>query len=333
MRPFSHYRPRDLDEACSLLVAFGGGARATAGGSDLLGVLKDDIHDRYPEAVVDLKGIAGLDQIRETGAGLSIGPLVTLTALTRSAAVARVAPMLNEAARSVATPQIRNVGTVGGNLCQEVRCWYYRYPRHLGGPVACLRKGGERCPAVRGDNRYHAILGGRGCFAVCPSDLAVAFSALDATATVRGSAGTRTLPVAELYTPLRIELGVGEILTEVRVPFPPAGARQVFKKVTLRKGVDFALVSVAARVAVDDGVCRDARIVLGAVAPGPFRAAAGRRGAPRRSAGDVAARDAAEVALASARPLRSNAYKVEIARTLLRRTLVEVMDARRGVHW
>lgn len=320
MKTFAHYSPETLKEASELLVAHRGAGRVNAGGTDLLGVLKDDIHPEYPEALISLKRIPGLDAIELREGELSIG------CMARIADLARVADdgfaLIRQAARSVAGPQIRAVGTAGGNLCQEVRCWYYRYPRHIGGPVSCLRKGGKTCPAVKGDNRYHAIMAAKRCFAVCPSDLAVALAALDATVLVSGPGGTRTQPIADLYTNLGTVLDQGDILTEIRVPRPPAEAWQRYRKMTVRKSIDFALVSVAVVLSIEDGACTAARIALGGVAPIPLRAKEAEETLLGRPLDEETVSLAARAAVAAARPLRRNAYKVSVAKALIRETLL-----------
>jgi len=322
MKAFRYLHPRTIRSACRLLEEGAGSAAAMAGGTDLIGALKDEILPTYPEAVVNLKAIAGLDQIRETRGGLSVGALVTLADLAASPDVRADYPALTQAAHAVATPQIRNVGTLGGNLCQEVRCWYYRYPRHVGGPIQCARKGSGPCLAVKGDNRYHAILGGKKCFAACPSDTAVALTVLDGSVSIAGVAGKRRVPVQDFLTPMGTVLAPGELLEGVRVPRPPKDARQSFLKFATRDAVDFAIVSVAALVVLEKGVCKQARIALGAVAPMPIRASAAEALLVGKAIDEHSAAEAAEVALAGARPLSGNGYKVEIAKTLIRRALL-----------
>lgn len=322
MKTFAHHAPDTVEEACRLLAEYRGTARINAGGTDLLGVLKDDIHPDYPKALVSLKSIPGLDGIQERDGGLAIGAMTKLADVVKLAANEDLG-LLASAARSVATPQIRAMGTVGGNLCQEVRCWYYRYPRHLGGPVSCLRKGGKTCPAVNGDNRYHAILAAKRCFAVCPSDLAVALTALEATVAVAGPGGRRAIPVAELFTNLGIVLDAAEIVTEIRLARPPVGARQTFKKFAVRRPIDFAVASVAAVLTVEDGTCTGARIALGGVAPLPLRAAVAEESLVGRPVDEGTAAAAAEAAVGGARPLSKNAYKVSIMRALVRDALLD----------
>lgn len=321
MRSFTHINARTIEEACLLLGQHKGKARLNAGGTDLLSVLKGEVLPDYPEAVINVKNIPDLDYIREDGDLLRIGALTLLSDAARSPLLRERYGVLAEAARSVATPQIRNVATVGGNLCQDVRCWYYRYPGQLGGLIQCARKGSGPCLAVRGDNRYHAILGGKKCFAVCPSDMAIALTALDARITIASTKGERTMLVADFFRPLGNALNTDEMVREIGVPRCNGQERQTFLKFTLRKPVDFAVVSVAAVITAEKEVCMDARIALGAVAPGPIRARKAEMLLAERPLNEDAAREGAERALSGAKPLSKNAYKIEIAKTLVERAI------------
>ena len=349
MRTFAHHQPESVAAAVALLEQYGGRARANAGGTDLLGVLKDDIHADYPAAVIDLKRIPGLAGISVAQDGaLVVGALTTLADLAASSVVAAGWPAIAVAARSVATPQLRAMGTVGGNLCQEVRCWYYRYPRAVGGPIACLRKAAKGCPALRGDNRYHALVRAGTCAAVCPSDLAVVLRALGATVSIAGpkvgpgavaeagrapvSTGParRALPVEELYLSLGLALAPGELVTDVRVPAAAKGAVAAFAKFTVRESVDFAVVSLASTVTAADGVCMAARFVFGGVAIGPWRDAGAEAALVGSPLDDAVIGVAVGSVLAGAKPLPGNGYKLDIARTLARRAL-EAAAAAPGV--
>jgi xanthine dehydrogenase YagS FAD-binding subunit len=326
MRPFLHIDACTVDEARSVLSKYKGRAKLSAGGTDLLSILKGDFLPDYPEAVINIKTIPGLDYIREDGDMLRIGTLARLSDVIKSPILKERYSLLVEAACSVASPQIRNVATLGGNLCQDVRCWYYRYPRHLGGPIQCLRKGSGSCLAVKGDNRYHAILGGKKCFAVCPSDIAVALAALDAKITIAGLKGERKIAVSDFYSPLGNALKKDEMVKEIEIPRIKAPTTQKFLKFTLRKPIDFAIVSVAAVITIKDGICIDARIILGAVAPMPFRAKAAEEVLVGRSINDDTAVKVAEEALAGAKPLSMNEYKIEIAKTLVKRATMGLTD-------
>jgi xanthine dehydrogenase YagS FAD-binding subunit len=323
MRPFTHFDARTIKEACKLLAQYDGRAVLNAGGTDLLGTLKGENLFAYPEALVNIKTIAGLDRIVESKGTLRIGALAKLSAMVNSPLLNERYPALAEAARTVATPQIRNAATLGGNLCQDVRCWYYRYPRHIGGPILCARKGKGPCLAVKGDNRYHAVMGGKKCFAVSPSDTAVALAALDAQVNIAGQEGERKIAVTDFYTALGNGLKRGEMVTGVEVPSVEEKSKQQFLKFTLRKPVDFAIVSVASVITVKAGVCTDARIALGAVAAGPIRAGKAEEILAGRPVDEKAAIDAAEAALAGAKPLSMNAYKIVIAKTLVKRAILQ----------
>ncbi len=319
MKPFQHLNARTLEEAVS---AAGKKAMLIAGGTDCLSVLKNGVLPACPEVLVNIKTIPGLASIEESGAGLRIGALATLAEVAASPVVRKKYKIVAEAAGSVASPQIRNMGTIGGNLCQDTRCWYYRCSPFTGRSYHCRRKGGSTCFAVAGDNRYHAVLGGKRCFAVCPSDTAVALAALDAMLTITGPAGERTIPLGDFFTVRGNILKPHEILTEVRIPPPPREARQTFLKFRIRNAIDFAIVSAASVVTMEDGTCLGARIALGAVAPTPVRAREAERAMSGKPLNNTMVKDAAEVAVAGAKPLAMNAYKIEIAKTLVKRVLL-----------
>lgn len=327
MKYFQHHNAATIEQALSLMERYNGQARIIAGGTDLLGTLKADILPHYPEALINIKTIPGMDSIQEVEDGLRIGPLTKLAGLAQSPVIRRGYRILAEAAESVASPEIRNMATIGGNLCQETRCWYYRYPHNMGGRIICFRKGKGPCPAIAGDNRYHAILEGKKCVAVCPSDMAVALCALNAGIEIRGPEGRRTLPVEDFYETLGTVLKPNDLLTGIRVPKPRAGTRQVFYKHRVRDSVDFAIVSVAAALTVNQGVCRQACIVLGAVAPTPYRARQAEDLLAGGAIDDSTAGAAAEAAVGKAKPLSRNAYKIDIAKALVKRAIREAAAA------
>lgn len=347
MKRFEHHRAGSIQEAIQILGYYNGKAKVNAGGTDLLGALRDRAVPEYPDAVINIKTIAGLDYIEKDHTGLRIGALAKLADITRSSVVKDECRLLAEAARSVATPQIRTMATIGGNLAQDVRCWFYRYPHHIGGPMVCLRKGGKFCSALAGDNRYHSIFGPapfaaplgegdipdqpalpshprrsrKGCFAVGPSDIAAALVALDA----RVVTTQRSFPAPAFFNASATSstvLRADELITEIQVPKLPADAVQRYEKFTLRKPIDFAVVSTASILTLDSGVCTDARIVLGAVAPEPVRARNAEDALRGRQIDENVAEQAAERALADAVPLRMNGYKVEIAKVLLKRAIL-----------
>jgi xanthine dehydrogenase YagS FAD-binding subunit len=322
MKPLKHVSARTVDEACSLLRKYKRKARLNAGGTDLLPMLKGEILFGYPEVLINIKTISGLDHIREDGDTLRIGALTKLSDIAISPFLSQSYRVLVEAAYSVATPQVRNMATLGGNLCQDVRCWYYRFPRHIGGPIRCLRKGDGPCLAVSGDNRCHAILGGKRCFAVCPSDIAVALAALDGRIKIESPRGERRIAVTDFFGAVGNGLKGDEMVTEIEVPRVPGPARQTYLKFTLRSPVDFAIVSVASVITMEGPICSDARIALGAVAPGPVRARKTEEVVKGRSIDKKTAMEAADQAVAGAKPLSMNAYKIEITRRLVERAIL-----------
>jgi len=331
MKSFEWASPSSVGEAVSLLKSapvpkdVDDSARPIAGGQDLLTTMKDYI--TRPARVVNLKGIRGLDRIEGDGKkGLRIGALVTLAQLEENAEVRRSFPALAEAAHSVATPQIRNLGTVGGNLCQRPRCWYYRLEE-----AVCLKKGGSECFAAKGENKYNAILGGGPSYIVHPSDLAPVLVALGASATVVGADGKRTVPLEKFFTlpsvgNIRREnvLANDEIITEIQVPPSAFAARSTYLKFKERDSLDFALASAA--VAVELGAnktVRQARIVLGGVAPIPWRAPKAESYLAGKTLSADALAEAARRALEGAEPLAKNAYKIPLTQALVRRALAK----------
>lgn len=318
MKPFSYARATDLADAFRHLRA---GAVPLAGGTDLLGLMKAGIV--APEKIVDLGGIAELrGWSRTRGKGLRIGPLTPLVELETAADLGALVPLIAECLRPAATPQLRTMGTAGGNLLQENRCWYFRDEA-----FPCWRKGGTRCFAIDGESRQHAILGAEDCVAVSPSDLAPALIALDAEVTLRTARGARTIPLAALYVAphgtVRREhaLRAGELITEIRISEAALGRTGAFEKAMERRAWSFATVSVAVAARMKDGIARDVRIVLGGVAPLPWRARTAEALLEGCRLDEAACAAAADAALEGAVPLRDNGYKVPLARELVRRTL------------
>jgi len=322
MKSFNHFDAKSVREAVTLLKTHRGRAMVIAGGTDLIGILKDRILSSYPEAIINIKTVPGLDGIEENAGGLKVGALARLAEIARSQKVEERFGVLADAAKAVGTPHLRNMATIGGNLCQDVRCWYYRYPHHMGGRMICRRKGKGPCFAMNGDNRYNAILGAKTCFAVCPSDTAIALSALEAKIKIAGGDGTRSVPIRDFFTPLGNSLNPDELVTEVRIPNPPQGCRQTFLKFTLREPVDFAVVSVASVITVKDGVCSEARIALGGVAPTPLRAEGAEQVIHGKPLNVATAEDAARAAVFGAKALSRNAFKIEITKVLVKRAIL-----------
>lgn len=297
------------------------GAVALAGGTDLVGLMKDGL--ARPTSLVDLTGIEGLrGWSHAKGRGLRIGALTPLVELETSDALAKTMPILRESLRDAATVQLRTMGTVGGNLLQRNRCWYFRDEG-----TVCWLKGGNRCFAIDGENRYHAIIGASECVIVSPSDLVPALLAYDAEVGVTSSRGTRKMKLGDLFvTPKGRDrrehaLRPGELITEVRVPEAALARRGTYLKAMDRKAWSFALVSVAAAARVERGVARDVRLIVGGIAPVPWRVVAAEKGLEGSALDEAACADAADRLLAGATPLRDNGYKVTLARELIRRAL------------
>ena len=239
-------------------------------------------------------------------------------------------PALAQAALSIATPQIRNMGTVGGNLCQRPRCWFYRNPL-----FDCLKKGGEHCYASDDNNKYHAIIGGSGCHIVHPSDLAVALISLRAEVTYFGSEGHKSLPAEDFFIGPDINilaenvLSSDEIVTEVFIPGPNPGFRSVYLKAKERQGMDFALSSVAVVLDVVRGRVADARVTLGGVAPVPLRAVRAEQAARGRMVADIKPDNIGQLAVEGAKPLSQNKYKVRLCASLVGRAIRTLQKSRR----
>jgi xanthine dehydrogenase YagS FAD-binding subunit len=329
MKAFEWMSPNSVNEAVGMLKSAPASANADdaarpiAGGQDLLTTMKDYI--TRPSRVVNLKSIRGLDRIEGDGqSGLKIGALVTLAQLEEHPSVRRSFPGLSEAAHSVATPQIRNLGTVGGNLCQRPRCWYYRLEE-----VVCLKKGGSECYAAKGENKYNAILGGGPSYIVHPSDLAPMLVALGASVSVTGAEGKRVIPLDRFFTlpsegSIRREniLNNDEIITHIQVPASTVATRSTYSKFKERESRDLALSAVAA--VVEFGVnkmIRKAHLVLGGVAPIPWRATKAESFLTGKTLSDDVLAEAGRLALDGAEPLEKNAYKIPLTQTLVRRAL------------
>jgi xanthine dehydrogenase YagS FAD-binding subunit len=317
---FELLSPRSLAEAVDLAARHGRDCALMAGGSDLLDQLK--LQRRTPRYVINLKTIPGLRALNVTGDRISIGALATLGELESNNELRRLCPGLSVAASRVATPQIRNVGTLGGNLLQDSRCPYYR------GPWYCYRAGGIQCDARHGMNQEHAIFGGNRCFTVSPSDTAPALIALGATVTVHGMT-PQQMPVEDLFMPPGEDVTVmhrlrqGAVLSEITVPVR-SNTRSTFIKYAMRNSWDFAIVSVAAALRIEGGLARDVRIVLGAVAPTPWRSANAEREIEGRALDQNTIESATRAAIAGAHPLAHNEYKIPLVKKLVRTALMEL---------
>lgn len=311
MKHFSHMDAKSADEAAKNLAD--GRGMAIAGGTDLLGTLKDKCLPDYPERVVDLKTIEGMDGIEDEGDAIRIGAMAHLSAIAESDLVREHAAALAEACSRAASPTIRHMSTLGGNMCQMHRCWYFRCPDDR---FHCIRKGGDYCPARIGDNRYHSIYGDQGgCYAVSSHDSAPALVALGATVKTT----KRSIAAEDFFAANGVRSTVledGEIVTEVSVP---KCGKSAFEKFALRKSIDFPLVNCAVAQA-SDGV----RIVLGGVYSAPLRSTAA-ESAVSAGIDDASAAKAGDAAVESCVALAKNEYKIEIARTLVKRTLLKLV--------
>lgn len=317
---FALLSPRSLDEAIDLAARHGQDCALMAGGSDLLDQMKQ--HRRTPRYVINLKSIPDLRSLNVANDRISIGALTTLGELERHVELRRLCPALGIAASRVATPQIRNVGTLGGNLLQDSRCSYYR------GPWYCYRAGGIQCDARHGVNQEHAIFGGNRCYTVSPSDTAPALIALGARVTLRGTEA-REMPLEDLFMPpgenitVMHRLAPATVLSQISIPLR-AGTRSTFIKYAMRQSWDFALASVAAALRIDGGVAREVRIVLGGVAPIPWRSADAEQALEGKALDRMTIESAARAAVAAARPLAHNEYKVALVTKLVRAALTEL---------
>ncbi|MBZ5560202.1 MAG: xanthine dehydrogenase family protein subunit M [Acidobacteriia bacterium] len=325
MKSFTNANPKNLAQALTLVQqARAGGKTAVlaGGGSDLLGQMKERVIT--PDVLVRLTSIKGLDQVKEDkgpGSGVTIGGLITLDALSRHPLIRRQYAVLAEACEDVATPQIRNVATLAGNVAQRPWCWYYR------NGFTCFKAGGNTCYSVSGENAFHAIFGGGPSHIVHPSDTAPALVALDARFRIAGPAGERVVPAAEFFTLPTVDparenvLKDGEALVAVMLPAAKAGTRSTYHKIMDREAWTHAVVSAAVVLHIDKDVCREARVVLGGVAPIPWRLPevekllTGQRMTPELVA------KAGEMAVAGAKPLAKNGYKVPLTQAMVRRTI------------
>lgn len=326
MKTFANANARDAKHAVALSQQArrdGKVAAFSGGGSDLLGLVKE--RTVSPDVLVNLRSIKGLDEVSSSRDGVNIGGLITLDALSRNPRIRREYTVLAEAAETVATPQIRNFGTLAGNVCQRPWCWYFRHPGFV-----CFKNGGRQCFAIPGNHRtYFSVLGRGICVMSHPSDLAPALMALGARVGIAGPGGRREVALDDFFLGARsvneTVLAPGELLTWVDVPAPSAGARSAFLKHRIRNTWDFALAEVAVSATPRDGRYDDLRIALGGVAPFPYRATAAERVLGGRPGGAAAIAEAAEAAVARARPLGMNGYKVDLTKALVRRALTALM--------
>jgi len=327
MKAFRNANPKSIRDAVQLLSdehKQGRAASIAGGGSDVLQLVKERIV--APDTLVHLRAIKGLDQVRPQHGGVNIGGLITLDALAHHPLVRKQYAVLAEAAEIVGTPQIRNAGTLAGNVCQRPWCWYFR------NGFPCLKNGGNTCFSVTGENEFHGIFGGGPSYIVHPSDTAPALVALDARFHITGPNGGRVVPAAEFFTLPKLDakrenvLTPEEVLTEIELPSPRANTRSTYHKVLDREAWTHAVVSAAVVLEMDKDVCKSARVVLGGVAPIPWRLPkveamlAGQRITP-----DLAAK-AGEEAVVGAQALAKNKYKIPLTRATVKRTVLALAE-------
>jgi xanthine dehydrogenase YagS FAD-binding subunit len=324
MKSFENIDAKSVKEAVSLLQKFHQQKKSAAvvgGGSEYLQLMKDRVVN--PDYVVNLKTIPGLNYIKEERGGFRIGALATLAEIEEHPSAREKLLILSDAAGEAASPQIRNAGTIAGNICQRPFCWYFRSSN-----FNCLRKGGQLCYTVTGDGRFHAVLGGGPSYIVHPSDTAPALVALNAQIKIAGPAGEKTMPLEKFFVLPSVDfkreniLNPAEIVTEIYVPYPKSGSKGFYHKVRERLAWDHAIVAVATVVQSSGGVVTDARVVLGGVAPIPWRAPKAEEFLRGKKIDEETAQKAGDIALEGARPLKDNVYKVGMAKSLVQRALL-----------
>ena len=318
---FELFQPTSAEDAIELLIRYGEDGWVLGGGMDSFDWWKERI--KRPAAVVDLVNVDALKGIRSTADGVEIGAMTTLTEVATHPALMANYSVLSDAASHIATPQIRNRGTIAGNLVQDTRCWYYR------GGWPCYRAGGNTCyaSAPTAMNREHAIMETSRCVAVSPSDSAPALLALDAQFVIQGSRGERFVDAEDFFMPPSVDiermtiLKPGELLTTIRIPSTWAGATFYYEKVEDRKAWDFALMTVAAAARISGGVIEDVRLAVNGAAPVPLRLEDSERIVRGQAPSDALGLRAGEAAVQDAQPLRHNDYKVPLMRNLVRRAI------------
>jgi xanthine dehydrogenase YagS FAD-binding subunit len=329
MKSFQWSQPQTIDNAVASLDPAGGDGVAVprrvslkAGGVDLLDLMKERLHQ--PDLVVTLRNIPGLDKVEDDGhGGLAIGPLVTLATLAEHPLVRERAPILADAVGHAATPQIRNMATLGGNLLQRPRCWYFRSD-----DFPCRRKGGEICFAQDGENQYHAIFHNQLCAIVHPSASSTPLVALGGSLKVKGQRGERTIPAEKFFVLPNIDLhkenvlAADELVTQILLPAPAPNTKSAYVRQGEKESFDWPVAEVAVLLQMDGPTCKKASIVLGAASPTPHRATEAERVLAGKTVDEAIARDAAHAALRDAHPMSQNAYKIPLFHTLIRRTIL-----------
>jgi xanthine dehydrogenase YagS FAD-binding subunit len=319
---FSYVRPQSVKDAVKQLSEKG--SRLMAGGTDLMGCLRDNVvAAQKVVSITRLNDLRGIKETRE--GGLRIGALVTIAEIAENPIVAKRYPALAQAALQVASPQLRNQGTIGGNLCQKPRCWYYR------GEFHCLRKGGNLCYAMQGENQYHAIFGSDGiCAIVHPSDTAPALIAFQAAARVAGARGSRLVSIEKFHVLPRVDvlketvLNPGEMVTEILLPKPPEGSKSTYRKIRARRAWDFSLAGAAIVASFKQGTVQHARVVFSGVAPVPWRSQAVEHAIIGNELTADTIAQAAEAAITDAEPLSENGFKVPLLRAVMEEELTKM---------
>jgi xanthine dehydrogenase YagS FAD-binding subunit len=313
-KKFAHVNAKTIEEASSILRS--SKAAVISGGTDLLGTMRFEILPEYPEVLVNLKTVPGLDSVKEEGGMLRIGALTRLEDIAKNDLIRSKYTALAEGAHRTATPHIREMGTIAGNICQMNRCWYFRNPDNR---FYCTRKGGKQCFAVQGDNRYHSIFGAvKMCFAVNPSDTAPTLVALNAKIKTN-----KRLIEAEQFWDMNVPgstvLASDEIVTEIQIPTPAAGVKSAFIKFAIRKSIDFPIVNCAAMIGGGN-----ARICMNAVYNKPYRSIQAEAAIQGKQIDEASAdaAGAAAIAAAKALPGERNKWKLPIAKTMVKRVIL-----------
>jgi len=323
MNNFEYIQPKTLKEASQALGEDWQSSLPFAGGTDLLGLMKDGIES--PQKLINLKSLPNMNKIAYSpGKGLTIGALVTITGIAEHPVINEKYAVLAQAAREVASLQLRNVGTIGGNIYQRPRCWYFR------GDFHCLRKGGDLCYAVDGRNKFHCVIGGGPCFIVHPSDTAVALTALDAKVTIFSGRKFRTMSIRDFFVlpdqnVMRENIiKPGEILTEIQIPDVSPNTKSGYLKAKERGAWDFAVTSVAAVVQKNGSAFQSGSFALGGVAPIPWfeKEVSAQLNGLNTSENEI--HNLSKKALSDAEPLESNAYKVTLAQNLTKKLLLKL---------
>ena len=318
MKAFEYATAHSTDSARELVADNGA---YLAGGNDLLGLLKEYLVSA--NILVNIKSLPDLDKIERGGKIWTIGSLVTVAQIEDDAEIKKVFPGLHEAASEIASQQIRNVATVGGNLAQHSRCWYFRHR-----DTVCLKKNGDLCYARNGENRYHSLFTGNPCISPVVSSLATIFTTLDATAIVLRDGKETRMSMAELYqraweNPLaHNSLNNGDLI--LRVEIPTTRSRSAYMQISDKHAFDWALVSCAAAAEVVDGKLKSPRVALGSISPVPHQVEAANSFLDGKILDDATATQAADLILKDAKPLEHNAYKMPMAHALIRRTLLKL---------